>query len=599
MAGGDGHHVLHAVARQHIGVDFEYPRVGALPAREPALAATDDDDAVEMLRCVSVDEGAQGVRRGRRAPGVDQPDPWAGRGRPGMRAGRREVWRPLDPGAGGDQIGGQVVGQAVGATHRKAGEAGQQGVYLAGGAAGCFRHGHAGQAQGEARTLARCALHADIAAHQFGQVARDGQPQPGAAEAPRGRGVGLGEGGEEARLGGFVHADAVVGDMDVDDDLSGFACGQHGAHRHMALPPLPAGEFDGVVGQVDQHLAQARRIAENLCGQRRVGEQRQFHSFFQGQMVEHAAGLFHHLGDRCRHLFDLQLAGLDLREIQDVVDHTQQRCAGVVDLADIVALLGRHLSLQRQVREADDRVHRRAQLVTHVGKEPALRLRGLAQVPVCLFQFARALGNQLLEVIAMLLELQLGLSALRDVLERAANSDDGAGRIADGHTHRPDPHASPARRDDLKLLVVRHAVGHCGREHLGDPVTILRGVEGDSLIHRRRVPDGHLVDRSDLRRPVHESTGQVDSPAAEMCQPAGQAHQLVPIADGLLGTLVQDDLPGDIGDVRGDLHVDRTVGGGLVGHSQHGDGPAVPDHRHLEHSGQGRMTRRKTRALRK
>ena len=74
--------------------------------------------------------------------------------------------------------------------------------------------------------------------------------------------------------------------------------------------------------------------------------------------------------------FEVELAGLDLGEVEDVVDDRQQRRAGVVDLADVVALLGRELRLEGEVREADDGVHRRADLVAHVREEHGLHLRG-------------------------------------------------------------------------------------------------------------------------------------------------------------------------------------------------------------------------------
>ena len=49
------------------------------------------------------------------------------------------------------------------------------------------------QLDDEGRALAQLALDLDLAAHQLRQLAADGQAQPGAAEPPRGRGVGLGE----------------------------------------------------------------------------------------------------------------------------------------------------------------------------------------------------------------------------------------------------------------------------------------------------------------------------------------------------------------------------------------------------------------------
>ena len=72
----------------------------------------------------------------------------------------------------------------------------------------------------------------------------------------------------------------------------------------------------------------------------------------------------------------LELAGLDLGEVEDLVDQGQQVRAGVVDpssgstswlLAALLGLLLEHLG------DADDGVQRRPELVAHVGEELALR----------------------------------------------------------------------------------------------------------------------------------------------------------------------------------------------------------------------------------
>ena len=72
---------------------------------------------------------------------------------------------------------------------------------------------------------------------------------------------------------------------------------------------------------------------------------------------------------------ELHLAGLDLREVEDVVDQPEQVLAGGVDLlqvgdevvcAEILGLFLEHLAV------ADDGVQRRAQLVGHVGQELGL-----------------------------------------------------------------------------------------------------------------------------------------------------------------------------------------------------------------------------------
>jgi hypothetical protein len=49
------------------------------------------------------------------------------------------------------------------------------------------------QAHRKHRAFARFARHSDIAAHHARELAREGKAEPGAAEALRGRGIGLAE----------------------------------------------------------------------------------------------------------------------------------------------------------------------------------------------------------------------------------------------------------------------------------------------------------------------------------------------------------------------------------------------------------------------
>ena len=72
---------------------------------------------------------------------------------------------------------------------------------------------------------------------------------------------------------------------------------------------------------------------------------------------------------------ELELAGLDLRVVEDVVDHVQQRVAARADDLGELALLGRQLGTEQEAGHADHRVHRRPDLVAHRGEEGALRLR--------------------------------------------------------------------------------------------------------------------------------------------------------------------------------------------------------------------------------
>ena len=115
----------------------------------------------------------------------------------------------------------------------------------------------------EGRADAGFALDLDVALHGLGQTAHDGEAETGAAEAARGRAVGLHEGLEQALALFGGEADAAVGDADAQPDIVAAVIGQ-------ALQREPDrarfGELDGVAQQVEQDLLQAQRIADHPVG---------------------------------------------------------------------------------------------------------------------------------------------------------------------------------------------------------------------------------------------------------------------------------------------------------------------------------------------
>jgi len=95
----------------------------------------------------------------------------------------------------------------------------------------------------------------------------------------------------------------------------------------------------------------------------------------------------HALDDRVEvHRLDLQvqLARVDFRQVEDVVDDGQQMLAAGQDLVHVLPVLRRQLhavvhggEVEHGLAEADDRVERRAQLVAHVRQELAAEILGL------------------------------------------------------------------------------------------------------------------------------------------------------------------------------------------------------------------------------
>ncbi len=79
------------------------------------------------------------------------------------------------------------------------------------------------------------------------------------------------------------------------------------------------------------------------------------------------------------------MSGLDLGEVEDVVDDREQRVRGGLDHLEIAALLGKKIRIERQFGHSEDGIHGSSDLVAHVGEElpfgPVGRLRGFAGLP--------------------------------------------------------------------------------------------------------------------------------------------------------------------------------------------------------------------------
>ncbi len=212
------------------------------------------------------------------------------------------------------------------------------------------------------------AVHADVAAHGLCQVLADRQAEAGAAVLARGRLVCLLEAREQAAGLLGRQPDAAVGDGEPQQRLG--VAGLLDAHLDAHLAVL--GELDGVAGVVDQDLADAQRIADEHARQLGVHHPQQLEALGVGLLGQHVDDVVQHRFQLERQRVDLQLARLDLREVEDVVDDAQQVLAAALDLDEIVVHARRHVVLHGQPRQSDDRVHRRADLVAHVGQELAL-----------------------------------------------------------------------------------------------------------------------------------------------------------------------------------------------------------------------------------
>jgi len=101
--------------------------------------------------------------------------------------------------------------------------------------------------------------------------------------------------------------------------------------------------------------------------------------------------------------FKLELAGIDLGKIENVVDDGAQRIRRGLDELQALTLIPGQFRIKEQFREPENAVHGRANFVAHVGQEFALRPAG---------GFGGFLGP---------LQFLLGILAVRDIAGTGVN----------------------------------------------------------------------------------------------------------------------------------------------------------------------------------
>ena len=337
-----------------------------------------------------------------------------------------------------------------------------------------------GQRDAEGRALLLLALDRDRAAHQLHEALRDGEAEAGAAEAARRRGVDLAERREE-----HVHPvgrdpDARVADGELD--LVRAAAGRRGVHEHHDLAAL--GELDRVREQVQEHLPQARLVADDPGRRVVVDEAAELELLLPRPRRDDVERSFDAVAQVERLALEIELAGLDLRVVEDVVDHVQQRVAARVDDLGELPLLAREVGAEQEVGHADHGVHRRPDLVAHRGEEGALRLRrglGLLAGPLQLGDVVvDGVEAGVVPLEAQRHELHLDVQqsrrpcAARRVMRRV----------------RPCPSASTvtSRLSSAKLLRDDELVDRAADRFVGARSRRARRLRGSSRSHARRRP---------------------------------------------------------------------------------------------------------------
>ena len=180
---------------------------------------------------------------------------------------------------------------------------------------------------------------------------------------------------------GDAHAGVAHGEPQADLALG---CGRAGdLHAHDHLPGV--GELDGVAHQVEQDLPQPAGVADQGVGHLRLHVVDQLQPFRVGPHGQGPQGVTDRRPQREVGRVQLQLAGLDLGEVEQVVHEAEQVVGRGLDRLEALPLVPRQRRVQHELGHAEDGVHGGADLVADVGQElvlgPVRRLRRLLGLP--------------------------------------------------------------------------------------------------------------------------------------------------------------------------------------------------------------------------
>ena len=270
------------------------------------------------------------------------------------------------------------------------------------GRGGIFSRGGdlAGQFKPEGGPPPRLVANPDLTPHEFHQPLTDGQTQPGAspgvidahADARTDAGTDprtdariiLGEEGREDQ-GQILRGDAAtrIPHLAAQADLGLVQSLGLDPHHHLPL----VGELDGVVDQVGQDLLEPVLIQTQGAFAGRGTDDAQGEPLGLGQGHHEFRQAGHQPGQVAGSGLEDEMAGLDLGQVQEVVEDEQQGVAGVVDPSDHGPLARGEGLPGQQLGLPQHQVERIADFMTDTRQEVALGpvgglgpLPGLAQV---------------------------------------------------------------------------------------------------------------------------------------------------------------------------------------------------------------------------
>ena len=174
------------------------------------------------------------------------------------------------------------------------------------------------------------------------------------------------------------HADSGILDGKPQGDVLGYLLDKLQFDANLPL----GGELDRVAYKVVKDLGQADGIPDDHLGHYLRAIEEKFQILLNGFDGLHLHRLANEIVKTELGLLHLHLAGLNLGEVQNVVDDSKERLGRRLGPVDIFMLLGIQLGLEAKMAQPDDGVHGSADLMAHVGQKLALGFgAGLGGLP--------------------------------------------------------------------------------------------------------------------------------------------------------------------------------------------------------------------------
>ena len=135
------------------------------------------------------------------------------------------------------------------------------------------------------------------------------------------------------------------------------------------------GELGGIAHQVEDDLAQPQSVAQDRLRHVVVDLGPQFEPGAHRLRQDEPRAACSDVAKIDAFLHQRRIAGLDLRQIEDVVEQAHHRRARFGDHVQFLLLVGARMFGEQQVGKAKHAIHRRSDFVAHIGKEGRFRLR--------------------------------------------------------------------------------------------------------------------------------------------------------------------------------------------------------------------------------